>query len=647
MAHYLDTGLEHEKWYRVDNSDDAAQLLLRTARDTLRDNGPRRGEARAYASLFEGLELTSFEGNGYHFDNRDVFGDLLDAPIIKNTARSIGVTAVAKLTGNDTPLAQFMTNRGGWEESVKAVRMGRMVDAEVEQPQGHFATLHEMHRHGATLAICVTGSYMVFYSPGDEGVRCELDDTMAVGIEQSGRWGRITSLVRTVWRDADELAADFPDQEDEIYSNEDSCLDGSVAATDADYDNDLRPRRGVRVVQGWFMKYKGQVGREMWVLDDGTILRDRDYGRKVGPWVKWDYERSLYSIWGTPMTRNIYEMAMRENRMLCDMDNAERNSPQCVLVLPENAEREGDLDEARGWAIIRSNVPPANFNFVAPPKYNEMTAAFVDRMAAGCHDVSGMAQQHTAATKQPGTTSGKHEHLVAQLATERYADQERRLIQCRAVDNAKRIVEALEELLEETPEFSRVWARGDKAEEIKASDLDLDASKYTITVAAVSEEKDSPKARMEMAYGWLEQGLITGTEFAAIQQTYATQEKSALILAQEQWIEKQIDKWLHAKPEDRLEENFYQGPTEWIDLTAALRQVQLAQLQARSRGAPSDILDWFDKFLAEASDYSDEDAAQAATSINTDAAGAGTIFPGIADQQAAPMGAPAPGAPIV
>src|SRR5688572_1025958 len=298
MPHYLDVGLEHEKWYRVDNTDDAAQLLLRTARDTLRDNGPRRGEAKAYASLFEGLELTRFDGTGYHVDNQDVFGDLLDAPIIKNTARSIGMTTVAKLTSNDTPLAQFMTNRGGWEESVKAVRMGRLVDAEVEQPQGQFATLHEMHRHGATLAINVTGSYMIFFFPGDEGVRCELDDTMAVGIEQSGRFGRITSLHRTVWRDADELAADFPDFEDEIYALESVCLDGSALATDQDYDNDLRPQRGVRVVQGWHLKYKGQVGREMWVLEDGTVLRDRDFDRKQGPRVRCDYERSLYSAWG-------------------------------------------------------------------------------------------------------------------------------------------------------------------------------------------------------------------------------------------------------------------------------------------------------------------------------------------------------------
>ncbi len=648
MGHYLDSELAHEKWYRVENSVNAAQLLLRDARQVFQANGPRYGECKAFASVFEGLALTSFEMSGYQFDDHEAFGDALEAPVLKNTVRSTGMTLVAKLTANDSPLAQFMTNRGGWQESVKAIRMGRLVDAEVEQPQGIFSTLHEMHRHGATLAINVTGSYMIFFFPGDEGVRCELDDTLAVGIEVSGRFGRITSLVRTVWRDADELAADFPDYEDEIYAAEDICLDGSISAGGSStHENVLRPRRGVRVVQGWFLKYKGHVGREMWVLDnDSTILRDRDYDRKTGPWVKWDFERSLYSVWGTPMTRTIYEMAMRENRMLCDMDNAERNSPQCLLILPENAEKEGDLDEARGWSIIRSNVPAGQFNFATPPKYNQMSADFVDRLSLYCQDVSGVNSQHSAAKKEVGTTSGKHEHLVAGLFSERFADQERRLIQVRAVDTAKRVVEALEELLEESPEFSRVWARGDKNEEIKASDLDLDASKYTITVAPVSEDKDTPKARLEKAYELLQQGLITGADYAALTETFATQEESNRAIAEKAWVEKQIDKWLHSDEDSRLDENFYQGPTEWLDLPTVIRQVSLAQLQARSREAPADILEYFDKFLAECSDYMDEEAAQGATNISTDAAGAASIFPGIADQTAAPA-APPVGAPLV
>jgi hypothetical protein len=579
MAKFLDHGLLHERWYRVFDTDDAGALLLKTAQEAIQDNYQRRGEARTFASLFEGLELTSFEGSGYHYDNNEVFPGLEELPVIKNTVRSIGMTQVAMLTANDTPLAQFMSNAGGWDEQTKTVRMGRLVDVEVEQPQGQFATLHELHRHGATLAINCTGTYMVFFFPGDDGVRAELDDSLSVGIEMAGRFGRITSLVRTVWRDADELVCDFPDFEDEIYEQDKPHFDGSL---DTREDGDLRPRRGVKVVQGWHCQYKDKVGREMWVLEDGMVLKDDDFDRKYPPMVKWDYERQLYGAWGVPMTRSIYEMAVRENRMLCDMDNAERNSPQCCIVLPRNAEQEGDLDEARGWAIIRSNVDPKMINFVAPPKYNEMTAAFVDRMAAGCQDISGVSNQHSAAVKQQGTTSGKHEHLVAALHSERFADQERRLIQCRAVDTAKQIVRALKLVVEQEPDFKRMWSKGDKSEEIRAADLDLDVSKYTIVVAPVSEDKDTPKARLDKAEDWLNQGLITGTEYASLQETYATQEKSALLLAQEQWLEKQIDKWLHASEEDRLDENFYQGPNRWIDLPAALRHVSMAQLQARS-----------------------------------------------------------------
>jgi hypothetical protein len=635
MARKLDPGLLHEKWHRVHDPDDAAQLLLRDAQEAIENNGPRRAESRTFCSVFEGIELTSFGADGYRYDNPEVYPKL-EQPQIKNTIRSIGMTAVAKLTANDTPLAQTMSNRGGWQEAVKAIRLGRLVDAEVEQPQGMFPTLHEMHRHGATLAINVTGSYCIFFFAGDNGVRCELDDTLSLGVETSGRFGRVTNLVRTVWYDADELAADFPEWETEIFDNEDINPDGSYNGQDGSEDGDLRPRRGVKVVQGWHCKYKSAVGREMWLLKDGTVLRDRDYDRAEPPYVKWDYERQLYGVWGVPLTRNIYEMACRENRMLCDADNAERNSPQCCIVLPENAERDGDLEEARGWAIIRSQVPD-KINFVTPPKYNQMSIDFAAIMAQGCADISGISNQHSAAIKSSGTTSGKHEHLVAGLFTERFADQERRLIQARAVSTARQIIYALKEVVETQPSFSRIWSRGDRSEEIKVADVDLDSSKYTMTIAAVSEDKDTPKARLDKAYEWLEQGLITGTEFASLQQSYATQEKGALLIAQEQWIEKQIDKWTTSDDEDRLDETFYQGPTEWIDLPAALRQVSMAQLQARTRGAPSEVLEWFDKFLGEASDYVDEESAQEATSISTDATGASQIFPGIADQQAPAM----------
>jgi hypothetical protein len=395
----------------------------------------------------------------------------------------------------------------------------------------------------------------------------------------------------------------------------------------------------VKVVQGWFCSYKKRKGARMYVLEDGTILLDdREWDRDHPPCVKWDFERELYGVWGVPLTRTTYQQCMRENRMLCDMDNAERNSPQCVMILPPGAEGEGDLDEARGWTIIRAN--PNSMQLATPPKYNQMTADFVDRMNAGAHEVSGVSDQHTSARKAAGTTSGKHEHLVAALFTERFADAERRLIQCRAVETAKQIVYALQDLVKEEPDYSRVWANGDQSEELKPKDLDLDVSKYTIAVAAVSEDKDTPAARLDKADSWLQQGLITGTEWASIQQTLATQEQGSLLTAQQELIEKQIYKWMHDDEEKQREEGWYIGPEKWDDLPAALRQVGLAKKQMQGRGAPPEVLQWFDKYLAEASAYQQENVIEQQARININGTpgmiGAGGGAPG-----AAPGGAPA------
>lgn len=632
-------GLHNEKWYRVFDKQIRCALLLEEGTRCIMQNSLRRDEALCFASVFDGLEMTSFDATGYQYDNPDVFPGL-EAPIIKNTLRSIGQTTVSKLAASDQPYAQFMTNRGGWKEITKATKMDRLVQAEVERPQGHFNTLHEVHRHGATLAINVTGSYAVFFFPTAEGIRCELDDTLALGVDQSGRFGNIVALVRVVYYNADQLASDFPDFEDEIFSNEKILPDGSMGfiGVRGEYDQSLRPRRGVKVTQGWFCSYLGKPGARMYALEDGTILLDdRKWKRATPPWVKWDYERELYGVWGVPQSRTTYQQCMRENRMLCDADNAERNSPQCVMLLPVNAEQEGDLDEARGWAIVRTNVDPSKVIMATPPKYNQMTLDFVDRMNQGAHEVSGVSDQHTSARKAQGTTSGKHEHLVAALFTERFADAERRLIQCRAIDTAKQLVFAFEELVQNHPSFSRVWANGDDSEELKPADLDLDVSKYTITVAAVSEDKDSPAARLDKADEWLQMGIITGSEWASIQQTLATQEQSEMLTTQQEWVAKQIYKWCHDDDDKRLEEGWYQGPEKWDDLPAELRQVSLAKKRAQMRGAPPDVLQWFDKFLAEASAYHDEDIAQQNAKLSVNAP-MSSVFPSLGGA------APQPGA---
>lgn len=630
MATLNATGCK-EQWYRLEEPEDAAQALLSECTRAIQNNLGRRSEALLFASMFEGCALTSFDERGYVQDDDEVFRDL-SIPMIRNTCRSIVMTAVSKLTAQDSPLPQFMSNGGDWETRTKAVRLDRLVSAEYEQPQGMFANLHELFRHGAQLAISATGSFGVFYLQGPDSIIAELDDTLTIGLECAGRYGRIISLVRTAWYNAEDLIVRFPDQEEEILAAEEVMPDG---IQDADGAGDLKPERGVKVCQGWRVALgKKNFGREMFVLKDGTILRDnQEYKRPHPPVAFWHYERSLYGRWGVSLTRSIYNQCVRINQIIADVDAAEKNAPQGMVLYRKGAAKPGDLDKTKGWTLVEltgtGNLGDG-IQVITPPKYNSQSVDLLLFHQQGAHDISGISDQHTSAKRSVGTTSGKHENMVAALFTERFADNERRLIDMRTTASGRLIVWALQDMLEEVPDYKRIYAKGDYVEEVKLADLDLDPERYTISIAPVSEDKQSPKARLDKADSWFEAGLISGDELLKFQQDYDDKAQSQLALAQQNWLERQIDRWLHA---DRVE---YQGPIQWMDLQGAARTVAQALLIARTKNAPPPRLAWFTRFLDETQAFLDQATEQANTQLSAKV-DPSSIFP----SAAAPPGAPA------
>lgn len=620
-----------EQWDRLEDSEEAAQRLMADCQRAIQDNEGRRSEALQFCSLHEGVSMTSFDERGYDYDDDEVFRDL-DIPVIRNTCRSIVSTALAKITAQDSPLPQFMSNGGDWETRTKAVRLDRLVCAEYRQPQGQFANLHELFRHGANIAMAATGSFAVFYLAGPDRVIAELDDTLTLGLETSGRFGRIIRLVRTAWYNTDELIERFPDFEDEILAAEERMPDGIQEMID------LRPSRGVRVYQGWRVALSNKTyGRELFCLKDGTVLKDnKKYDRPDPPMALWHYEKSLYGRWGVSLTRSIYNQCVRINQIINDVDQAERNSPQNLVLHKKDGIKPGDVEKVKGWQFVEitgSGILGEGFQIVSPPKFNQDSVQLLQFHEAGAHAISGVSEQHTAAKRSVGTTSGKHENMVAALFTERFAEIERRLIDMRTTVSARLMVWALQDMIEEVPDYKRIYAKGDFIEEVKLKDLDLDMERYTITIAPVSEAKDSPAARLDWAQEQAEIGNITGAELLSFQQDYDQKAKSQLVLAQENWLERQIDMWLHS---DAVK---YEGPIQWMDLKGAARTVAQALLVARTKKAPAVRLAWFTRFLDEVQTYIDRETAQASTSLS------GSVDPASVFSSPPPGGAPAPAGP--
>jgi hypothetical protein len=274
---------------------------------------------------------------------------------------------------------------------------------------------------------------------------------------------------------------------------------------------------------------------------------------------------------------------------------------------------------------------------VTPPKFSQDSLGLLRFHEEGAHDISGVSNQHTSAKRATGTTSGKHENMVAALFTERFADAERRLIDMRTTVSARFIVWTLQDVLEQNPDYSARYVKGDYIEEIKLADLELDEDQYCLTIAPVSEDKNTPKARLDKMDQAFEAGLLTGSELLAFQQDFDDKQRTSLAIAQEEWLERQVDAWQHS---DAVE---YQGPIPWMDLQSAAKTVAQHLLVARSKGLPDDRLLYFTRFLDEVQAYISQTSVQASA--------AGAIGPGggglsqgaqsaLATAQAMPMSAP-------
>lgn len=622
-----------ERWYHLDD-DECYDRLIAECKEAIESNRLRRTVALTFASLFEGVRLSSFGSRGYQWGDYKVFPEL-EIPVVRNTCRAIVRTALAKIASLDNPLPQFMTTGGDWAQRIKNIKLDHMVESELDQPQGLFDSTHEMHRHGVNVAMACTGSYALFAMapPNASGVRAELDDTLSMRFEYSGRYGKAISLVRTAYYAAADLCEMWPEHEEEIYANESPDEDEQQQMGAMQDGGELVPGRAVCVRQGWLPATKETMGRMVWVLDDGTVLCDDDYEPKEMPCAVWHYERSLFGHWGTPLTHTIYHQCIRINEIIADVDKAERNSPQGFVFHTEEHNANGQMSQARGW----NRVQVDNMNDIpvvqASSKYSQQSVDLLVFHEGGAYTASGVSEANVSAKRSVGSTSGTHEHLIAALFTERFADQERSLTRCRAVTTGRIFVHALKSLAERDKEFRRVWRPKDSeldAEEISVKDLDLDAEKYITSIAAVTEEKDSPKDRADKAYEQLQMGEIDADNYTALLMHFDSMAVDEGVLAQSNWVDQQIARWLHASDKQILERDFYQSPAKWMDIQAAQSQVSTQWLVARSKGAPRNRLAFFERFLSELQVYLDRQTAmqqpqQPSASAPTSVAGAGPV----------------------
>lgn len=591
---------------------DRVRELRDCCEQVLVENTYRATRSYRYASHYSGYTLANLSSFGADVSVSASNFPGLDSPLIKNRLPQLCKAFVSKSFANDSPRPQFTTKGGDYEQILKAETLDDLIMTEFEEEHGSFSNIDEMHRLGATIAASSTGSYAIFCIDYDNITRpeCELDDTLTLGIFRAQRYGAVRMVVRTIWMLPEEAIRRFGQKHSKaIYENLEprtgTFTAGKGLVPDVDGMSLLIQRREVRVHMGWSMRVGSEEGWQTFTLKDGeTVLRDRAYQKKRPPMALWHYEQELSGEWGTPLTQHVYLLSRYQNRILNDVDTAERKTAQVIIAVQKGTEGAkavtSQVVNSKAVQVIEVNGPvDSAMKVFEAPKFSKDSLSLEAIYDNAQYEDSGIPRNHAMGGAKAAGASGVHESLMASYYTENFADAERRSIRMRAIDCTYIILWVLQSLAKDG--FER-WA-GDKKTRrlVKSQDLDLDDDKYITEVKAVGEGKDTPATRLEKAEKWLLNPAVNfgGPEMVKLMTTFDLKKAEEEANSITDFVDEQVQRWRKAPPSEMAKPTFYLAPERWFQpegLKSGLKRLAWAYLQARRDGVPDQRLAWFEKF---------------------------------------------------
>lgn len=557
----------------------------------------RRGLAEKYARVVEGMNLTCLGPHGYSFDADEANFESDEIPVIRNVAFAVVDTLTSKIGAIDPPLPAMLTNKGSWRDRRQAADLEDLVRAEYKSPKGIFASLHDAWIAALRLAAGATGSSAIHFFADSGKVGARVHDTLDMA------WSpdlRTQALV--TWLPIEDAIELWPDSEDDIRL--------SAGEPPPEWRTPTRPGETltdfVAVYEGWRGGCADRPGRYVCAVKFGAALDNVEYPHEKPPIVWLSCTPHLYGPLAHCLVHHIYESMKRDNLILSRVDRAINKTNESTLFLNkaelENPEALSDTADRK--IVLTNGDPRLAAHELSAPGFAPEHLTVADRHYQDAHDVSGMAQSHTAGVRQEGVDSAIGQRYVAALVNERFAQLQRRYVQAVAVDSAEIIIQVLCQIFEDDPKLMRLAPGQDTLKEIsgKVALKGIEQLKYVVRPAAVSGNKGNPADRMQTALELKQLGILSDSAFASMQgMGFDLPEEVDDTDIERQWVEKQMHRWQFASDEDIAEPDFYRGPFEHMKIGQALLLVVQGYLEADMDDLEEERLDFYFRFMADCS----------------------------------------------
>ena len=594
-----------ELWYEIDDEKRAGVALVALALKNRDASSYRKRRACQLLSIYEGLNLSRFSSNAYDtatgatFPSTDKQGNPTGGEYSQthNIGARIMDAIDAKIFALEKTKTQFVMSEGGWKVRSAGIQAARFIEGQMYEPQGMFADLWKLWRHGARLATTVSTAAMVFFwsDPSQGKIVAELDDTLNVGIETTGLpYDGFTSIWRVTYWDPNKLALRVPEHAEAIRA---AAVDSQSLASwrelysEDELEGEDQGALRVPLIQGWRMQIGGGSeeeggadGVEMACIPGLTLWR-KPYDYDFPPCVKFCPMPQLAGAWGRTILERAVDAIRRYNEILNSIDLAERLTPKGVVFYDPTVTDPEVMNQIKDVIAI-----PHTGDMSKTPVYkpldpiSPMVLEILKLHKDAAYDLTGMNEAHATMDIGKGM-SGVAIRLIKQEIYEMFAALEDEYQQCVGPLTAKQIMRCASELQKQGG-FNSVWKGGKKGgwlQEIPASVFDiLNDQVYRTMPQTVSGEQNTPANRIELAQELVQVGIITGEAWAKILQDYNTfgNTGNELSEVEEDFSDKQINDWLHA-PIDKAQTR-YIAPEVWMDRDLSMTlKVGAAYLRAR------------------------------------------------------------------
>jgi hypothetical protein len=610
-----------QRWNEITSEDDAGREVAAIVHWLRGNDTGRLSRCRDDLSRYEGCALPGLAPAAYL--RSAPFTHDLYKRLTWNIPRSLCQTVQAKLAGRNRPKVQFVTSAASWRQRRRAYHLDRFAEAQFHLRQGQFGNIWELGALILLLSLVVGDGFAYVYADDiDKQVAVEPIFPWQLFVDPNdAAQGRPQCVFLVRPFDRDRLASiygDKPGCKQAIAQAKAISTGENADSADAYYKAGVRSAEQVEVIDAWCLPTgKGKDGKPTGGLHlryvDGKTLDSKPWTRSEFPFVHLKWAAQIQGWWAQSLVSEVRSISDEINSIVERLSDCVRRTQKAVWLYPDGSIKPADLESNEDGINIGYDPALGKPELINPPPFDNATIDWLRMNLEQCYGIPGVSQMSATSRKEQGVTAAIAMRTVQDVETERLGTQQNGY-ELFYVDLCRHMIACTRELAAQDPSYAVRWPGESFLKEIKWKDVDLPEDQYVMRPDPVSNLKNTPTDRLQLAQDMFATG--TFSKAALDQSILHLNTKDHLTGGgdkQEKLVERYIESWLDATPE-RLDsgEFKFRSPFPYLNLPAAMLQVAEAYVEAQLDEADDFNLDFFLRFIEQCDTIVQERAAVAA-----------------------------------